>query len=88
MTYSIAKFDSAVAATIAGSTIKLMGLTSTWNADKAVFDDAIVTVRATDGGGLYFDRDYIVHVDAPPRIAKQIPAQTVPKGKTRKWSWT
>jgi hypothetical protein len=83
LTYSIAKSHSAVAAAIDGSTIKLMGLTSTWNADKtpaAGFDDAIVTVRATDKGGLYVDRDYIVHVDEPPRIKKQIGAQSVKKG--------
>jgi hypothetical protein len=83
LTYSIAKSDSAVAAAIDGSTIKLMGLTSTWNPDKtdgAGHDDALVTVRATDEGGLYVDRDYIVHVDEPPRIKKQIGAQSVKKG--------
>ena len=75
-TYTVTNAVKA-SATVKGNKVTITGISPTWNKAKkpaAGDDPAIVTITATDLGGMSVMRDLMVTVDGPPTVAQEFEA--------------
>ena len=80
-TYTVTNTAKA-SATVKGNKVTITGISPTWNKDKktaAGDDPAIVTITATDLGGISVMRDLMVTVDGPPAVAQEFGASYTEK---------